>query len=228
MADKYCSYLRVSTKGQGDSGLGLDSQRQIIGYFYPKVEREFIEVKSGKNVTERPILAEAMDYCIKNDMVLVIAKVDRLTRSTKDGLDILDRLKGRIRFCDLPGEPDKFMLTLFFAFAERERELISIRTKGALQSAKGRGVGLGVSRPVGGRAPWMRDVSIRGAKARSDDSRNNENNVRAYVMAKELLESGKSYKVVVNVLNSSNFSTPSGEGVWSKGSVHRLIQRHGN
>lgn len=224
MADKYCSYLRVSTKGQGDSGLGLDSQRQIIGYFYPYVEREFVEVKSGKNITERPVLAEAIDYCIKNDMVLVIAKVDRLTRSTKDGLDILDRMRGRIRFCDLPGEPDKFMLTLFFAFAERERELISIRTRGALESAKRSGKVLGASNESGGRKPWTREHSMMGALARRDDSKANENNVRAYVMAKELLDSGKSYKVIVDTLNSKNFGTPTGSGEWSKGSVYRLIK----
>ncbi len=224
MADKYCSYLRVSTKGQGDSGLGLDSQRQIIGYFYPNIQREFIEVKSGKNIQDRPVLMEAIQYCLDNDVVLVIAKVDRLTRSTRDGLEMLDRLKGRIRFCDLPGEPAMFMLTLFLAFAERERELISIRTRGALGSAKKSGRVLGANSQVGGRKPWTREVSIRGAKARSDDSKANENNVRAYAIAKELIDSGKSYKVVVDILNASNFGTPTGSGRWSKGSVHRLIK----
>ncbi len=156
----YCLYARVSTKRQGDSGLGLQAQRDIVKHFYPDIHREFVEVRSGKNIQDRPILAEAIEYCLKHDMVLVVAKVDRLTRSTKDGLDILDRLKGRIRFCDLPGEPDKFMLTLFFAFAERERELISIRTKGALKSAKERGKMLGVSNPNGGRKPWLEEYRM--------------------------------------------------------------------
>lgn len=221
----YCSYLRVSTKGQGESGLGLDAQRDIIRYFYPDISREFVEVKSGKNVQDRPVLAEAIEYCLTNDMVLVVAKVDRLTRDTKDGLTILERLKGRIRFCDLPGEPDKFMLTLFFAFAERERELISIRTKGALKSAKERGKRLGVSSQVGGRLPWSREVSLKGAMVRREMSESNENNIRAYTIAKQLIDSGKSYKVVVEILNQSNFGTPSGNGKWSKGSLYRLLSK---
>lgn len=221
----YCLYARVSTKRQGDSGLGLQAQRDIVKHFYPDIHREFVEVRSGKNIQDRPILAEAIEYCLKNDMVLVVAKVDRLTRSTKDGLDILDRLKGRIRFCDLPGEPDKFMLTLFFAFAERERELISIRTKGALKSAKERGRSLGVADPKGGRMPWLEEYRKVANEIRIRDSKKNPDNIRARNYALELHQNGAKIRVIVQRLNEGGFGTPSGKGKWSLGSVYRLLQR---
>lgn len=214
----YCLYCRVSTKGQGDSGLGLQAQRDIVKHFYPDIHREFVEVRSGKNIQDRPILMEAIEYCISNDMILVVAKVDRLTRSTKDGLEILERLKGRIRFCDLPGEPDKFMLTLFFAFAERERELISIRTKAALRSAKERGVRLG------GTKVWDDEMRIIAVQRRIDGSKKNPDNVRAKIFAKEMFRNGSSIRVIVSMLNDSGFGTPTGRGSWSTGSVHRLLK----
>jgi DNA invertase Pin-like site-specific DNA recombinase len=220
----YCLYCRVSTKRQGDSGLGLQAQRDIVRHFYPDIHREFVEVRSGKNVQDRPILAEAIEYCLKHDMVLVVAKVDRLTRSTKDGLSIMERLKGRIRFCDLPGEPDKFMLTLFFAFAERERELISIRTKGALKSAKERGRSLGVSAPKGRRVPWLEEYRELARKVRTDDSKRNADNIRARNYAKELHNNGSKIRIIVQRLNDGGFGTPSGRGKWSLGSVHRLLK----
>lgn len=220
----YCLYARVSTKRQGDSGLGLQAQRDIVKHFYPDIHREFVEVRSGKNIQDRPILAEAIEYCLRHDMVLVVAKVDRLTRSTKDGLDILDRLKGRIRFCDLPGEPDKFMLTLFFAFAERERELISIRTKGALKSAKERGRSLGVADPKGGRKPWLEEYRKLANDIRIRDSKKNPDNIRARNFAKELFHNGSKIRIIVDRLNESGFGTPSGKGKWSLGSVHRLLK----
>lgn len=225
MAIEYCLYARVSTKKQGDSGLGLDAQRTIAKHFYPMIVKEFVEVRSGKNIEDRPILNEAIEYCLKHDAVLVVAKVDRLTRNAEDGLSILRRMGGRIRFCDLPGEPDKFMLTLFFAFAERERELISIRTKTALQSAKKNGKKLGVNNESGKRRPWTAEMSKAGSDSMRQKSRENKNNIRAYSIAMEMHRNGSSYRVIVERLNESNFSTPTGQGKWSVGSVYRLLQR---
>jgi DNA invertase Pin-like site-specific DNA recombinase len=226
MANEYCLYARVSTKRQGDSGLGLDAQQTIARHFYPDISKEFIEVRSGKNIEDRPVLSEAIEYCLEHDAVLVVAKVDRLTRDTKDGLEILERLKGRIRFCDLPGEPDKFMLTLFFAFAERERQLISIRTKTALESAKRSGKKLGVSSPSGGRRPWDLETSRMGSETMRQKSRNNKNNIRAFTIALEMFNNGSSYRAISDKLNESDFNTPTGRGKWSVGSVYRLLSKY--
>ena len=84
MADgKFVSYLRVSTARQGASGLGLEAQRKAVGDFLDggrwTLVREFVEVESGKR-DDRPKLAEAMALCRLHGAVLVIAKLDRLSR----------------------------------------------------------------------------------------------------------------------------------------------------
>ena len=74
----------------------------------------------------------------KNNAVLIIAKTDRF-RNTIEALQVYDRMgEGNIMFCDLP-HTDKFTLTLFFALAEREALIVSIRTKQALDAKKARG-----------------------------------------------------------------------------------------
>jgi DNA invertase Pin-like site-specific DNA recombinase len=80
---------------------------------------------------------KAIELCKKENAVLVIAKIDRLSRNTEDALWIYRELDGRLESCDIPNL-DKFALTLFMAIADRERELIGIRTKAALQEKKKR------------------------------------------------------------------------------------------
>lgn len=149
----FASYLRVSTKRQGKDGLGMESQRAIIAHYYPEIVAEFAEVESGANGPgngsgKRPGLEEAIRLCEAGGHTLVVAKVDRLSRNTGHTLEIYRRLGGRFRACDLPMVEDdptmfKFILTIQAALAERERELISIRTKAALKAAKRRGTKLG-------------------------------------------------------------------------------------
>ena len=57
---KYVAYLRVSTKQQGESGLGLEAQQSIVNHYYSP-EETFIEVKSGSNIKARPELAKAIN-----------------------------------------------------------------------------------------------------------------------------------------------------------------------
>jgi DNA invertase Pin-like site-specific DNA recombinase len=136
----YIAYTRVSTKRQGESGLGLEAQEAMINHYYGgKILHTFCDVKSGKNIHQRPELQKAIALCEKEGHVLVVAKLDRLSRNTEDCLSIWSRLKGKIRFCDIPGEPDKFSITMYVAFSERERDLISIRTKAALTAKAMRG-----------------------------------------------------------------------------------------
>ena len=215
--DRYALYARVSTEEQGESGLGLEAQRAIAFNFYPQIEREFIEVASGKDVLNRPVLKQAMDYCRAEGIVLVVAKVDRLSRSVVDGLTILEQMGGKIRFCDMPGEVDKFMLTLFFAFAQRERELISIRTKAALAEKKKAGIKLGGPRRL------TAEDSAKGGRAVAMASRANRQNVRAREMALLLREKGLTLEQVAQRLNDAEFRTSRGNK-WNKTTVLRLCQ----
>ena len=215
---KYVAYYRVSTKKQGDSGLGLEAQEQIVNRFYPQLEKSFIEIESGKTITDRPILKQAIEFCKTHGHILVVAKVDRLSRDVKDGLTVLDWLPGQIEFCDLPGRPDRFMLTLYFAFAERERELISIRTKAALQAKKQRG------EPTGNPQLFTNRGRVIGAKIQAEAARNNPDNEKAAAHALLLKKNGLTFSEVAKKLNEAGFRTSTG-GQWCTSTVHRVVQR---
>ena len=143
---KFVSWRRVSTKRQGSSGLGLEAQKEIIRYF---VEREcgelvadFKECYTGTDLNGCTELKKAIALAKDNDAVLIIAKTDRF-RNTIEALQVYDDMgDGNIMFCDLP-HTDKFTLTLFFALAEREALIVSIRTKQALAAKKARCEALG-------------------------------------------------------------------------------------
>lgn len=135
---KFVSWRRVSTKKQGKTRLGLSAQADIIAHFVESENGELIadfeEVYTGKDLRGCKELQKAMDFAKANDAILIIAKTDRF-RCTMEALQIYDQMDGNIFFCDLP-HTDKFTLTLFFALAEREALLVSIRTKAALNVIK--------------------------------------------------------------------------------------------
>lgn len=138
---KYISWRRVSTAKQGCSGLGLEAQAEIIRYM---IEREggelvadYAEVYTGKDLAGCRELRKAMHHAKESGAVLIIAKTDRF-RNTAEALAIYEEMDGQIMFCDLP-HTDKFTLTLFFALAEREALIVSIRTKQALAAKRARG-----------------------------------------------------------------------------------------
>lgn len=139
---KYIVYYRVSTKRQGESGLGLEAQRSYINLFLKQedIVGEFTDIKSGKHIHNRPELKKALDVCKLNGYGLAIAKVDRLSRNVEQALSVYNQLEGHLFSCDVPQQKgakmDKFQLTLLLAFAERERYLISERTKQALSKSK--------------------------------------------------------------------------------------------
>lgn len=137
----FISWRRVSTQRQGRTQLGLTAQMDIINYFV-KVENgelidDFCEVYTGKDLAGCTELRKAIQKCKETGAILIIAKSDRF-RNTMEALQILNEVgEKNIVFCDLP-HTDKFTLTLFFALAEREALITSIRTKAALKAKKER------------------------------------------------------------------------------------------
>lgn len=145
---KFVSWRRVSTLKQSRSGLGLEAQREIIRYFVEREKGELIadfqECYTGTELSGCVELKKAMSLAKQENAVLVIAKTDRF-RNTIEALQVYEEMgDGNIMFCDLP-HTDKFTLTLFFALAEREALIISIRTKQALAEKKRRGEKLGAA-----------------------------------------------------------------------------------
>lgn len=135
---KFISWRRVSTQKQSRSGLGIAAQKDIIDYFVKAEEgllvADYEEAYTGTDLEGCKELQKAMAHCKEVGATLIIAKTDRF-RSTIEALQIYDEMRGNIYFCDLP-HTDKFTLTLFFALAEREALLVSIRTKQALNVIK--------------------------------------------------------------------------------------------
>ena len=147
---RHIGYFRVSRDSQGIDGNGMSSQREIVRRFVAGqngiLEMEFSEVESGKySDTDRPQLAAALDYCKRNKATLVIAKLDRLARNA----EFLLRLQNSgVDFvcCDCPNA-DRFTVGILALVAQRERELISERTRLGLAAAKSKGVKLGTPNP---------------------------------------------------------------------------------
>ncbi len=148
-------YCRVSTAEQGKSGLGLEAQRAAIEAFSQRegfiLSQYFVEVQSGKRISdtldERPQLQAALKSGAQNKIPIIVSKLDRLSR---DVHFISGLMVQRVEFivAELGRNNDPFMLHLFAALAEKERAMISQRTKAALAALKARGVKLGSP------APW--------------------------------------------------------------------------
>lgn len=132
---KYVSYIRASTKKQGESGLGLDAQKRIIDYFTKdgEIVGEYREIYSGKDLTKCVFLREAVNKAKELGAKLILAKSDRF-RDLSEALNIMKELgEGNLICCDIPNA-DEFTYVLFFAIAERERKIISLRTSQSLES----------------------------------------------------------------------------------------------
>lgn len=136
----YCTYLRVSTQRQGAQGLGISAQRAMCDNFIKqnsgKHIQEFMDVESGTH-RDRKGLWDAIDYCKKNNCSLVIAKLDRLARDVEFTFKVLNTGID-IHFTDMP-VVNSMILGVFAAVAQYEREMVSTRTKQALDAKKARG-----------------------------------------------------------------------------------------
>jgi DNA invertase Pin-like site-specific DNA recombinase len=149
MSATIIAYYRVSTDGQGKSGLGLEAQREAVSRFAAneglQVAGEFIEVETGKGsdaLEKRPQLAAALRKARQLGAHIAVSKLDRLSR---DVHFISGLMSKRVPFivAQLGRNVDPFMLHIYAALAEKERAMISERTKEALAKAKQRGVKLG-------------------------------------------------------------------------------------
>jgi DNA invertase Pin-like site-specific DNA recombinase len=159
------AYVRVSTQRQHRSGLGLEAQRAAIERFAAseslKIATEYVEAETGKGsdaLDRRPQLAAALAAAKVAKCSVVVAKLDRLSR---DVAFVAGLMAQRVPFivAELGRDADPFMLHLYAALAEKERRLISERTKAALAAKKAAGAALG--NPAGSEEPRGGQVSPR-------------------------------------------------------------------
>jgi DNA invertase Pin-like site-specific DNA recombinase len=150
-------YARVSTQLQVNDGVSLDVQeRQLIqaaelaGFTEYELVRE--EGRSGKSISGRPALTDALKRLDSGEAhALFVTRIDRLARSTKDFLNIIDRAnnKGwRLVMLDLNLDTSsyqgRFVVTIMSALAEMERGIIAARQKDVHKDRRERGIVWGV------------------------------------------------------------------------------------
>jgi DNA invertase Pin-like site-specific DNA recombinase len=208
-------YYRVSTDRQGESGLGLDAQQHAIKTFAAvhgyRLLSGFTEIESGADKA-RPILQKALQACRKHKAVLVIAKLDRLSRNVAF---ISNLMESEIEFIavDSPWVEDLY-LHIQAAFAQHERMMNSRRTKAALAQAKLRGVQLG---------RFGKEVLSR---------RNRQASLDFALALKPLIEElrGQGFQTIRQLrdeLNRRRVATFHGNGHrWHIGTVHRLFRHY--
>lgn len=220
------SYLRVSTTRQGASGLGLEAQRAAVTSFAAtgghSLTSEFVEVESGSK-NGRQQLAAALAACRLHRATLVIAKLDRLARNVAFIANLMD---GGVEFvaCDMP-HANRLTLHLLAAIAEHEREMISQRTKAALQAAKARGVQLGNPKGAatlldGCKSAAKASVAVRQAKAAQHA------NAVAPILG-TLAGAGLNNRQIAAELIGRKVPSPSGRG-WYAEQVRRTFGRLNN
>ena len=131
------AYYRVSTKQQQRSGLGIEAQRATVQRFAEAegltLVAEFVETETGKGaeaLDRRPQLAAALTSAKATKCSVLVSKLDRLSR---DVAFVAGLMAQRVPFivAELGRDADPFMLHLYAALAEKERRLISERTKAA-------------------------------------------------------------------------------------------------
>jgi DNA invertase Pin-like site-specific DNA recombinase len=214
-------YVRVSTSQQGRSGLGIEAQREALVRFAAaegfELGRVFVEVETGKGadaLDRRPELAAALAEARRLRCSVAVAKLDRLSR---DVHFISGLMAHRVPFvvAELGSDVDPFILHLFAALAEKERALISTRTKAALAAAKARGVILG-----GPKLAQARKNAIASVRAAADHHAAN-----VLPVIREIQRSGaRSLHAIADALNARGITTPRG-GAWYAKSVSNVLAR---
>ena len=214
MGSRFVGYYRVSTTKQGDSKLGLLAQQEaVMKHTNGCLLAEYTDIASGKS-NERPELLKAIEYAKQHDAVLVIAKLDRLSRS----LEYIFRLRDSgVRFicCDMP-DANTLTIGIIASLAQHERELIADRTKAALLSKKRVGwVG-------GNNGKYLSDEGrAKSIETRRQNALNNRNNKMAWLIVQEKLDSGHSLRSIAKQLNNFGFLTSRGKQ-FSAQSVKKL------
>jgi DNA invertase Pin-like site-specific DNA recombinase len=218
-------YLRVSTKGQGESGLGLEAQQAAIEAYArqhgSKIAGLYTEVESGK-LADRPGLAKALAHAKRSKGTLVVAKLDRLARNVEFLAHVLNAGTEFVA-CDNPAA-NRLTLHILAAVAEAEAKAISERTKAALAAYKARGGKLG------GELPQCRNLTpgaIVKGRQRSAEARAKAATDAYADLApsmKQWRTEGMTLEGIAGKLNAEGHTTRRGRP-WNPVQVARVLER---
>ena len=213
--EQFISYYRVSTSRQGSSGLGLEGQKTaVLSYLNNRpLLAEFTDVETGKN-NNRPQLLKAIDLAKQTNSILVIAKLDRLSRNLTFISTLMD---AKIKFlcCDMP-DANELTIHIFAALAQWERVRIAERTGTALQALKARGKKLGKPENFTEAVRKMGPVRLK------QIANENPNNQKAKKVINLLNRNGRNLREIAIELNEAGFRTSRGNQFGPE-QVRRLI-----
>jgi DNA invertase Pin-like site-specific DNA recombinase len=215
------TYIRVSTSQQGRSGLGIEAQRQALAHFAKSegftITREFVEVETGKGsdaLDRRPQLKAALASARKLRCHVAVAKLDRLSRDVHFVSGLMAH-KVPFLVAELGPDVDPFVLHLFAALAEKERALISTRTRQALTAAKARGVTLGNPMLAVARKSALEAVTIEADRFAAN----------VLPIIREAQRAGAAtLREIASALNARGVATARG-GQWYAKSVANILER---
>jgi DNA invertase Pin-like site-specific DNA recombinase len=223
---RFVAYYRVSTATQGRSGLGLEAQREAVARYLNggpwEIIAEFTEIESGRR-SDRPQLDQALAAARVHRAPLIVAKVDRLTRS----VSFLSRLLEagvEVRFADLPtieGPTGRFILQQMVSVAELEAGMISARTKAALAAAKARGKKLGGNRGV----TLSDEAREMGRAVRTEHANARAADIAPIISDLQARGAAQSLRTIAKALNTRGIPTARGDGQWSAAQVARVLRR---
>jgi DNA invertase Pin-like site-specific DNA recombinase len=210
---KLIAYYRVSTKRQGNSGLGLEAQQDAVRAYARSIGAtivaSFTEVESGKKCN-RPQLAAALESARRNGATLCIAKLDRLARNLAF---VVNLMEAKVPFvcCDNP-HATPLTIHIFAAIAEDEAKRISERIKAALTVAKRRGAKLGNPNPDTA-ARKGRKANLAAAAAHAE---------QILPLAERKRAAGKTLQEIADYLSGKGLRTRRGLP-WTSVAVMRLL-----
>lgn len=214
MKGKFVAYYRVSTNHQGIAGLGMAAQKNSVQNFLAgtagELLAEFAEVETGKR-KDRPELDKAIALCRTAKARLLIAKLDRLARNAAFLLNLRDSGVDFVAV-DMP-HADKFTVGIMALVAEKERDLISQRTKDGLAAAKRHGTRLG--------NPNIAKVRLLGISANQSRSRKHAGKI--FPVISQIRKAGvTSLRGIAQCLNARGCKTPNGKAFAAQ-SVKNLL-----
>jgi DNA invertase Pin-like site-specific DNA recombinase len=218
-APRFVAYLRVSTEGQGRSGLGLEAQRTAVAQHVAGaggvITAEFVEVESGRR-KDRPQLAAALAACRAGRATLVIAKLDRLARNVAFVSGLLES-GAEFVAADMPAV-NRLTVHILAAVAEEEARMTSTRTRAALAAAKTRGVRLGSPRVLA-RDPT---ISAAGNAAQRENAQRRAAAIAPYI--ERARRAGATTLVqLAEALMARGVPAPRGGQRWSPAQVRRIV-----
>ncbi len=217
MNEKYIAYLRVSTKKQGRSGLGLEAQKRDINLFISNYASEgdlletYTDIVSGSN-SSRQALTEAITRTKQLNATLIVSKLDRLGRKVSFVATLMEDKTLKLKVASMPNA-DKFQLHIYAALAEQERDFISMRTKAALAEKKASGATLG----------GLRDKTNARNRRKIEDA--NKRALGLEPILTPMVQAKLSYRAMAERLNGIGLRTVS-KNQYSAQTVRNIVKRY--